>query len=525
VTLAVVRGVVWPPAPTKASAVAVSGERIAAVGTDDEILAMVPPGTRVLDARGATVMPALNDAHVHFMMGSRSLADLDLGGAETQAAIERRIRDFVGTRPEREWVVGRGWFYSAFPGGMPGIEILDRLVPDRPAYLESYDAHTAWVNSRALALAGLKASDAGGTPAGILKESAMQGVRRHLPQPTPEMDREALRSGMRLAASHGIASVQEAGHGLKQIELYQGLRERGELTMRIRLAFDMEPGLDGAEWERRLELYKEAALGVRSNDWIRTGILKAFADGVVESGTAALLQPYADMSPVDPGAFGTPFWERGELANAVRAADARGWQIQVHAIGDAAIRDGLDAFEACEPSRRHRIEHIEAPAAADLGRFAPLGVIASMQPQHAEPSHNLFGAWAPKLGAARAAGGWPWASILRSGGRLAFGSDWPVVPIDPFGSLHVAVNRQTRSGDPPGGWVGSERLKVGEAIAAWTSGSAYAEGSELAKGRLHDGMLADIAILDRDLTETPEAELGDIKVAATVVGGRVVFEP
>jgi predicted amidohydrolase YtcJ len=524
VTLAVVRGLAWPPAPRKASAVAASGERIVAVGTDEEILAMVPPGARVIDARGATVMPALNDAHVHFMMGSRSLADLDLAGADTQATIERRIRDFVATIPEREWVVGRGWLYSAFPGGMPRIEALDRLVPDRPAYLESYDAHTAWVNSRALAIAGLKATDAGGTRAGILKESAMQGVRRHLPQPTPEMDREAVRSGMRLAASHGIASVQEAGHGLKQVELYQTLLEHGELTMRIRLAFDMEPGLDAAEWERRLELYQEASHAVPPNDWIGTGILKAFADGVVESGTAAVLQPYADMSPADPGAFGTPFWERGELANAVRAADARGWQIQVHAIGDAAIRDALDAFEACNPSRRHRIEHIEAPAAADLGRFAALGVIASMQPQHAEPTHNLLGAWAPKLGAARASGGWPWASILRSGGRLAFGSDWPVVPIDPFGSLHVAVNRQTRSGEPPGGWVGSERLEVADAVAAWTSGSAYAERSELAKGHLRKGMLADITILDRDLMATPTAELADIKVEATVVGGRVVFE-
>ncbi len=524
VTLAVVHGVVWPPAPEPATAVAVSGERIFAVGTDEEIQAMVPAGARVIDAGGATVMPALNDAHVHFMMGSRSLADIDLAGADTQTEIERRIRDFVAASPEREWIVGRGWVYSAFPGGMPGIDTLDRLVSDRPAYLESYDAHTAWVNSRALAIAGLKATDGGGAPAGILKEAAMQGVRRHLPPRTPEMDREAVRSGMRLAASHGIASVQEAGHGLQQVELYRTLRERGELTMRIRLAFDMEPGLDTAEWKRRLDLYQEAANAVPSKDWIGTGILKAFADGVVESGTAAQLQPYAGMSHADPGAFGTPFWERGELANAVHVADARGWQIQVHAIGDAAIRDALDAFAACSPARRHRIEHIEAPAAADIGRFAALGVIASMQPQHAEPTHNLLGAWAPRLGAERASRGWPWASILRSGGRLAFGSDWPVVPIDPFGSLHVAVNRQTRTGEPPGGWVGSERLDVVDAVAAWTSGSAYAERLELAKGQLREGMLADITILDRDLMATSPAALGNIGVAATVVGGRIVFE-
>lgn len=524
VTLAVVNGVVWPPAPQPATAVAVSGERILAIGTDQEILAMVPASARVIDARGATVMPALNDAHVHFLSGSRSLADLDLGGAGTQGDVERRIRDFAAANAGREWVVGRGWLYSAFPGGMPGLETLDRLLPDRPAYLESYDAHTAWVNSRALAIAGLTDGDARGTPAGILKESAMQGVRRHLPQSTPEMDREAVRAGMRLAASHGIASVQEAGRGLKQVAMYQELLERGELTMRIRLAFDMEPGLDAAEWERRLDLYQEAARAVPSNDWIGSGILKAFADGVVESGTAAMLEPYAGMSPSDAGAFGTPFWERGELARAVRAADARGWQIEVHAIGDAAIRDALDAFAACNPTGRHRIEHIEAPAPADIGRFAALGVIASMQPQHAEPSQNLLGVWALKLGEARASGGWPWASILRSGGRLAFGSDWPVVPIDPFGSLHIAVNRQTSSGEPPGGWVASERLALADAVAGWTSGSAYAERAENVKGHLRKGMLADIAILGRDLTAMPAADLAGVGIAATIVGGRVVFE-
>jgi predicted amidohydrolase YtcJ len=208
----------------------------------------------------------------------------------------------------------------------------------------------------------------------------------------------------------------------------------------------------------------------------------------------------------------------------VRAADARGWQVQIHAIGDAAIRQALDAFEGTTPGRRHRVEHIEAPAAEDLRRFAKLDVIASMQPQHAEPTRNLLEAWAPKLGHARASRGWPWASILRAGGRIAFGTDWPVVPLDPAASLHVAVNRQTLAGEPAGGWLPEQRLGVAEAVAAWTSGSAYAEHAEESRGALRVGMLADIAVLDRDLSASDPAQIGTLQVKAAVVGGRVVYE-
>jgi predicted amidohydrolase YtcJ len=288
----------------------------------------------------------------------------------------------------------------------------------------------------------------------------------------------------------------------------------------VRLAFDMVPGIGLDAWARRLDLYDEAAREQKDDRWIRTGIVKAFADGVVESRTALLLEPYAR----DAGGVGQSSWEPGEMAASVQAASARGWQVEIHAIGDRAIRDALGAFEPCDPRRRHRIEHIEAPAAADIGRIGKLGVIASMQPQHAEPIQNLREIWAPNLGPERAARGWPWASIARGGGRLAFGSDWPVVPIDPFLSLHVAINRQTRQGDPPGGWLPGERLGLSQAVEAWTSGSAYAEHAERVKGRLREGMLADIAVLDRDLAQTPPDEVAQAKVEATVVGGRLVFE-
>jgi hypothetical protein len=444
-------------------------------------------------------------------MGSRSLSELNLHGAETQGEVERGIAAYAA-RHKGPWVVGRGWFYSAFPDGMPTVELLDRLIPDRPAFIESYDAHTGWANTRALTISGV-------TSTGVLKEAAMLGVSSHIPARSTAEDLDSLRAGMRMAAVHGLGSVQEAGGGQDQLELWDALREAGELTLRVRLAFDMIPGLDIETWRERLDLYEELARGRRADPWIATGILKAFADGVVESRTAAMLEPYQGTSEV-----GAPLWGRGELEHAVRVADARGWQVQVHAIGDGAIRQALDAFAATAPDRRHRLEHIEAPSPFDLPRFAELGVIASMQPQHAEPNRNLFEMWLPNLGAERAAYAWPWRSILHSGARLAFGTDWPVVPLDPAASLQVAVTRQTRASEPAGGWLPDQRLKLAEALAAWTFGGAYAEHSEDRKGTLGDGMVADIAVLDQNILTTPVADLHRLKVTATIVGGRVVYE-
>ena len=446
------------------SAVAVEGERIASVGAGPL------DADRVLDAAGAWILPAFNDAHVHFLMGSRALGELDLHGVATLGEVEGRIADYARSH-DGPWVVGRGWLYSAFPGGMPDVELLDRLVPDRPAYIESFDAHTGWANSRALAVAGV--------PRGVLKEDAMHVVARHIPARTRDEDLDALRAGMRLAAARGVASVQEAGDGQNQLTLWRELRERGELTLRVRLAFDLTPHTD-------LDQYPDAQPG---DAWIATGILKAFADGVVESHTAAMLEPYADSTE-----RGQAIWEPEQLAAAVGNADGRGWQVQVHAIGDAAVRMALDAFEATTRGRRHRVEHIECPDPNDLPRFARLGVIASMQPQHSDPA--LTEVWRRHLGE-RATRGWPWRDLLRSGARLAFGTDWPVVPLDPLASLAAARD------------IGRD-----EAIDAWTSGSAYAEHADHEKGKVREGMLADLAVVDLERSA----------VKATVVGGRVVYE-
>lgn len=508
-SLLVVNGHVWPP-DGRSTALAVAGDTIAAIGTDDEILGM-RDGTEVFDARGATILPAFNDAHVHFLMGSRSLGELDLHGAETQSEVERRILSYASARTSARtdrWIVGRGWFYSAFPGGMPDVDLLDRLVPDRPAYLESFDAHTGWANSKALDIAGIAARD-------VLKEAAMLLVTRHVPKRTTAEELEALQAGMALAASRGIGSVQEAGEGQDQVSLWSALQDAGRLRLRVRLAFDMVPGLDMTGWASRLEEYREVARG--ATGWITCGILKAFADGVVESRTASMLEPYADSD-----SRGHPLWEDGELREAVRIADRAGWQVQVHAIGDAAIRQALDAFEGTTPGRRHRVEHIETPSPADLPRFARLGVVASMQPQHAEPNRNLQEIWSANIGPGRATRGWPWGTLRRSGAVLAFGTDWPVVPLDPAASLHVAATRQAAGGRPAGGWIPSERVAPAEAVEAWTAGAAFAEHAEAAKGALRAGMAADLAVLDRDLGATPREELGGIGVRLTVVGGRPV---
>lgn len=473
--LAIVNGRVWGrPGLT---AVALEGERIAAVGRDREMGA----AERVLDAAGCTILPAFNDAHVHFLMGSRTLGRLDLFGAGTLDEIEREILRHARATPG-EWVLGRGWLYSAFPGGMPSVDLLDRLVPDRPAYLESFDAHTGWANRRALALAGV-------SEAAVLKEEdAMRLVTRHIPPPSRTDDLKALREGMRLAASRGIAGVQEAGDGQEQLDLWRALRDEGRLTIRVRLGFDMIPGLEMDEWARRLDSYE--ALRLDGDAWLSTGILKAFADGVVESRTAALIEPYAGSSE-----RGLPIWGAGELREAVRMADARGWQVQVHAIGDAAIAQALDAFEGTAPGRRHRVEHIECPRPLDLARFAELGVVASMQPQHSDP--RITEAWRLNLGPERAARGWPWRELANAGARLAFGTDWPVVPLDPFGSIAAAQS------------IGRDA-----AIDAWTSGSAYAEHAEHVKGRVEPGYLADLAVVDLDAGV----------VRATLAGGRIVYE-
>ena len=518
---------------------AILGDRILAVGTDQELGQMAGPRTVIVDAGGGSVLPGFNDAHVHFLNGARNLANLDLSAESTQEGVLRRIAEFAAAHPERGWLLGRGWFYAVFPGAMPTRELLDRVVPDRPVALEAYDSHTTWVNSPALERLQIDDTtpdpprgeiqrDRTGHATGVLKEAAMELVERALPAPGLQQDLASLQDAFQLAFQCGLTSVQEAGAEPEQLAIYDAYHRSGRPALRIRLGMRMERGLSMDAWNRRLQDYTEAARPYREHPWISSGIVKAFADGVIESGTAAMLEPYAGMTRGEPGALGHPQWDFAELAEAVRIADRAGWQVQIHAIGDAAIRAALDAFQTAAATngprdRRHRIEHIETISAADIPRFGQLGVTASMQPYHADPEPAQLALYVSKIGPARASRGWPWGSIRKAGGALAFGSDWPIVSFLPFLGLNAATNRTTRDGRPPGGWLPEQRLPIGEALAGYTAGAAWAEFAESRKGSLAPGMLADIVVMDRDLWATPTTELVNRSVAATIVGGRLVY--
>jgi predicted amidohydrolase YtcJ len=517
-----------------------AGDRILATGADAEIRALSGPGATVIDAGGGLILPGFNDAHVHFLMGARSLRNLELAEETTVDGILRRVAEFARAHADRDWLLGRGWFYTVFPGGMPHRELLDRVVPDRPAALEAYDSHTTWVNTAALARLAIGNDtadpprgeiqrDAAGHATGILKEAAMELVDGTLPPPTTAQDVECLAKAARLAHQHGLTSVQEAGAPVDQFEIYRELRAAGRPMVRIRLGLSMVPGLSMAEWERRLAEYGRLSLPHRGDPWISAGIVKAFADGVIETGTAAMLAPYEGMRATDEGAFGYPQWEPGELREAVRLADAAGWQVQIHAVGDGAVRAALDAYEWTATrnrprDRRHRIEHIETVDAMDIPRFTTLGVVASMQPYHAHPDPAQMEVYRSKIGPDRLSRGWPWNSIGRAGGRLAFGSDWPIVTFNPFLGIDSAVNRTAKDGQAAGGWLPRERLTLAEALAGYTSGSAWAAHEDTIKGTLEAGQLADVVVLDRDIFAAPPSELLGASVQATIVGGQLVYE-
>ncbi len=524
--------------PPSATALALKGDRILAAGRDAEMLELAGPGTRKINAASGLIIPGLQDSHVHFRSGARNLANLELSAETTVEGILSRIKGFARANLEREWVTGRGWFYAVFPGGMPHRDLLDSAVPDRPVALEAYDSHSTWVNSLAMSRLGITADtpdpprgeivrDPDGRPSGVFKEAAMELVDRRLPQPTRQQDLESLSRAMAIALRHGITGVQEAGVGVEEFELYDALAETSGARLRVRLGQQMQPGLSMADWEKRLAEWEPIAFARGHDPWVAGGIVKGFADGVVESETAMMLAPYQAKAAGSPGALGRPQWEAGELAEAVRVADARGWQIQVHAIGDGAVRLALDAYESAMASngpnaRRHRIEHIETIDSHDIPRFAALGVVASMQPYHADPEPAQLDLFTSKIGE-RASRGWAWGSITRAGGRLAFGSDWPVVDFDPRLGLNCAVHRTTTDGRPTGGWLPDQRLSVAEALTAYTAGAAYAGWQEDRIGKLDPGMLADVVVLDHDILRYAD-RIMEMRAMLTVVGGRVAYE-
>lgn len=515
-----------------AEAVAVRGNTIFRVGSNREIKRMRRPQTTVVDAHGGAVIPGFNDSHVHFESGGLGLSEINLLDATTSDQIATKVRAWAEANTDRPWVIGRGWYYTAFEGGLPGRQLLDEAVPDRPAYLTAYDGHSGWANSAALKLAGITRStanpkngivvkDARGEPTGVLKESAMDLMDGVLPQPDRTQRLSAIRAGIREAHRLGVTSVQNAHGKPEDVELWAELSRAQELKLRMYHSLSAGPGFSEAD----ADTFEETRRRHTDDPLLKAGAVKIMVDGVIEAHTAAMLAPYTNRPTK-----GMPNFTREDLNRIVTMLDKRGWQIWIHAIGDGGIRMALDAFEAAAkanpaPSRgrRHRIEHIESIDLADVPRFGSLGVIASMQPFHANPDPSMGSVWTENIGPERASHAWLWHSIAKAGGRLAFGSDWPVVTLDPRVGLQVAANRMSPKGEPEGGSIPAERLPLTAVIDGYSSGAAYASFDEQRKGTLAKGMLADVVILSTDIFKASPERVMDAKVDVTIFDGKVVY--
>jgi len=514
-----------------AEAVAVRGGRILFVGPTEKALRYQRPATRIIDAGGKLLLPGLMDSHVHFVSGSESLGKVDLSGTRTVEEMQARIRQFVRDHPQAEWIQGCGWMYAAFPGNMPHKKYLDEVVPDRPAMMSCADGHTTWANSRALTLAGIDrhtpdpengkiVRDETGEPTGALLEEAGSLVSRLIPRPTAEERLASLREGLGEAARVGVVRVHGMGGEFGALELLDRLRRDGSLTVRFLITMWIEPpGPKAEDWKA----YEEAR--ARYNDeWLSVGGVKLMLDGVIDSMTAAMLEPYAGQAEYR----GKLFWDAEAFKRTVIECNARGVQVSTHAIGDAAIRLALDAYE--EAARRtgrldlrNKIEHAENIAASDIPRFGKLGVIASFQPLHANPDPTWMSTWIEYVGPERERRAFPWKAVLDRGGCVAFGSDWPVVTLNPWPGIQMAVTRQDFEGQPPGGWVPEQRVKLEDAIRAYTLGGAYAMHREEEEGSIEAGKLADLVLVWPNIFEVDPREISKTRVVLTMVGGRIVF--
>jgi predicted amidohydrolase YtcJ len=519
-----------------AEAIAIRGDKIVAVGERKQIEAMRGPATKVVDAGHRLLLPGFTDCHIHFMDGSLGLTRVDLNDAKTVAEIQKRVKAYADAHPARlndAWIQGMGWTYPTFgPTALPNKKLIDDVVPDRPVFLVAFDGHSSWANSKALAMAGIDRNtpdppngkivrDANGDATGALKETAGDLVGSKTPVPTRAERLDALRKGIHEANRVGLTRVHSAGQDFEYLALYDELRNHGDLTLRFYVAYFLDPpGLT----PQSTKLIEDARKQY-NDDWIAGGAVKTMLDGVVEAHTAAMLAPYTD----NPTQSGKLFWDREKYKSTIADLDARGLQIFTHAIGDMAVRLALDAYQNAAAvnktkDARPRIEHIETIAASDVDRFGKLGVIASMQPLHSYPDDDTLNIWARNIGPERASRAWVWRSIQQQGGALAFGSDWPVVTLNPWPGVQTALTRQTSEGEPVGGFIPQQRLSLEDTIRGYTLGAAFAGRREKTEGSLEPGKLADFILLDRDLFKIEPSEIDKTEVLLTIVGGKVVYQ-
>jgi hypothetical protein len=516
-----------------AAAVAIEAGRIGAVGGADELDGLRGPATRVVDLAGAMVLPGFQDAHCHLGESGHATTLCSLEGSRDADEHLRRIAAYCDTHPDRDWIVGSGWSMSDFPGGTPTAAALDAVVPDRPAVLTNRDIHGVWANSRALAAAGITAAtpdppggrierDEHGAPMGTLQEQAMSLVLDRAPGPM-HADRVAgIRAGTAFYHRLGITACQDARVDPGWQAAYEELARTGELGLRVRGALEWEMGRGEEQVAELVERRRSGTVGR-----LACGNAKFFHDGVVENRTAAMLDPYLDTAGRPSGGHGLHMYEQADLERFVRLCDAEGFGVHIHAIGDRAVHDSLDALESAARANgrrdaRHQLAHVQFAHPADLPRFGALGVIANVTPLWARLEASVVELTLPFVSARAGAGMYPFASIVRAGGALAFGSDWAVSTPDPRRQLAVAVSRRDPLGAAQEPFLPEERLDLGTAIAAQTIGAAYACGIDAVTGSIEPGKLADLVVLDRDLFAVAPDEYPDVRVLATLIDGEIV---
>jgi len=514
----------------RAEALAADGEWIVAVGSNEQIEELAGPGTTRIDAGGRLVVPGFNDAHAHFAGGAAGLRRLNLYGVDSLEEVLRRVKARVDRAEPGEWITGSRYDHTLWGERWPTKEDLDRVAPDNPVVLTRASGHSVWVNTMALELSGItrdtEAPRGGevqkdpetGEPTGILLESAAGLLRRERDRDEdPESARRRRESdflaGFAHAAMLGVTSLQTSS-SLEELDFVRELRDRGKLTVRYNGWLPLRAARDLSE------------RGIRTGDgdhWVRVGFLKGYIDGTLGDGTAAMFEPFADR----PGFHGLPRMTQDEVDAAVLFADRHGFQIGIHAIGDAGTHMVLNAFERAArvngtTGRRHRVEHAQIVHPDDIRRFGALGVIPSMQPTHCTTDMRFA---ETRVGRERCHTAYAWRSLLQSGAMLAFGTDWSVEPLDPMRGVFSCVTRTNiQRMEPVTGWFPEQKLSAWESLYYYTVGSAYAEFLENEKGSLAPGRLADLVVLDRDLFTIEPPEILEAKVDLTVVGGRVVWD-
>ncbi|WP_439105629.1 amidohydrolase [Congregibacter sp.] len=478
-----------------------------------------------IDGHGLTLLPGLIDAHGHIADLGSALASVDLTGSDSEAEAAARVAAAVADGVADAWIFGAGWNQVLWSSGeFPSTASLDAVTADRPIALSRVDGHAMWLNSKALALAGITADTADpaggrivrddrGEPTGVLVDNAMKLMREAMPAPTVASKKRDLSRAMEYLVSLGMTGAHDAGSSVLEIDAYDALLEDGQFPMRIYSMLRMaDPGIK-AKW---LEGPRDSANGL-----FELRSVKISADGALGSRGAALFEDYSD----DPGNRGLLLLSDEQLMSQIRDSAELGYQVNVHAIGDLANAKVLDEFEVLNASAeqralRHRVEHAQILRVADINRFAELDVIASVQPTHATSDKNMAG---DRVGEARLEGAYAWQTLFESGAKLAGGSDFPVEPPNPFFGLHAAVTRQDRDGEPPMGWRVSEAVSRNKALSLFTEDAAYAGHTERRVGRLLPGYDADFILVRDDLFTMPREELWKNKVHATVVGGKLVF--